>query len=135
VGDLFEEVLDEAEGARERIERVRGRVRRRRDLRRREPRSEAERAAWDTARAEVAEAEGGGEAPTAPPPPPIAWHWVEAGEAVGPADAEALRRAAREGRVGPDTLVWTTGFANWRPAREVRALDGVVGPPPVPPPA
>ena len=57
---------------------------------------------------------------------------MAAGEPVGPVDVETLARLAREGELGPDTLVWTQGFAEWRPVRRVRALDGLMGPPPVP---
>ncbi len=143
VGDLFEELLDEAEAARDRVGRARARSRdrRRHGGRRGRPR-DADRAAWAAAEAEIDEAERVGRAGAewareaaggdAPPPPPVPWHYVSAGEAKGPVDLETLSRHAREGELGPDTLVWTRGFDDWRPVRHVRALDGLLGPPPVP---
>ncbi len=152
VGDLFEELLDEAEAARDRVGRARARSHRRRRHGRRPPGAsdEADRAAWAAAEAEIDEAERKARttaertagttaesarddvAAGAPPPPPVQWHYVAAGEAIGPVDLATLSRLAREGELGPDTLVWTQGFAEWRPVRRVRALDDLLGPPPVP---
>jgi hypothetical protein len=133
VGELFEEMLDEAEDARGRIARARGRAhpRRRRGhrRRRREGWDEGERAAWRQAREEVEEAE---RSASAPPPPPVEWHYLEGGESVGPVGRETLRRAVREGRLRADTLMWTPGMADWRPAGGLRGLEGLFSPPPPP---
>jgi hypothetical protein len=130
VGELFEEMLDEAEDARGRIARARGRAHQRRRARR--DGAAPDPGAWRAAKAEVDETEATGVA--SPPPPPVDWHYVEAGETRGPIRREALARAAREGRVRSETLVWTAGMRDWKPAAEVAALDGIFAPPPPPPP-
>jgi hypothetical protein len=123
VGGLFEDVLDEAEAARERLARAR---------RRREHRAgdAGDVAAWRAARAEVDEAERG--AAAAPPPPPATWHFAAAGRSVGPCGREELRAAVRDGRLGPDTLVWSPGMPDWRRAAEVAELVWLFAPPPLP---
>lgn len=133
VGGLFEEVLDEAEAARERIATARSRSRRRRGRRPRDAERARDRAAWEAARAEVEQAERRGAGPQgAPPPPPIEWHIVEAGRAVGPLRREELAEAARRGRLQRETLVWSAGMPDWLPAGSVSALDELFEPPPVP---
>ena len=69
---------------------------------------------------------------TTPPPPPLEWHYLDAGERVGPVGREALRRAVREGRLRADTLVWTPGMADWRPAGGLGGLESLFSPPPPP---
>jgi membrane protease subunit (stomatin/prohibitin family) len=80
---------------------------------------------------------GGGQAPaptSAAPPPPLAWHFAENGQAVGPIAVEQLVQAIAQGRVGPTTLVWSAGMPNWLPAGQVGAVANLLGsaPPPVP---
>jgi hypothetical protein len=123
VGGLFEEMLDEAEAARDRIARSRARSRRRREFRSADA---ADRAAWRAAQREVAEAE------RAAGPPPVEWHLVDAGRSVGPLAGAALAEAARCGRLGRDTLVWCAGMSGWQRAGEVAALAALFEPPPVP---
>jgi hypothetical protein len=130
VGELFEELLDEAEDARGRIARARGRAHHRRGRGRRDEAAASDRAAWRAAETEVEDAEQAGAA--TPPPPPVDWHYLEGGETRGPVGREVLARAARQGRVRSDTLVWTTGMGDWKPAAHVRALDGLFAPPPPP---
>ena len=71
-----------------------------------------------------------------PPPPPAVWHLVEGGLTVGPLDATQMTGAIGSGRVRPETLVWTSGFAAWVPAATVPALapwfGGSSAPPPPP---
>jgi hypothetical protein len=128
VTDLFGDVLQEADAARERL--VRSRDRRGSRHRQRD------RAAWDAAKEEVAAAERAqpASAPSAPPPPPIEWHFVEAGEARGPYSAAALEDRMRTGRLERGTLVWCAGMPEWQPAGDVAALAALFGPPPVPEP-
>jgi len=126
VGGLFEEVLDEAEAARQRIATARSRGRRRH--RPRDVERTRDRVAWDAARAEVEQAERAGAAP----PPPIEWHVVEAGRAVGPLRRKELAEAARAGRLQRETLVWSAGMPDWLPAGDVKALAELFAPPPVP---
>ena len=133
VGGLFEEVLDEAEAARARIATARSRSRGRRRHRARDVERARDRVAWDAARAEVEQAERGGAGPRgAPPPPPIDWHVVEAGRALGPLRREELAEAARAGRLQRETLVWSAGMPDWLPAGDVKALAEFFAPPPVP---
>ncbi len=117
--DLFGDVLQEADAARERLVRTHGRRRGGRD-----------RAAWDAAQEEVSAAERS--RPAAPPPPPIEWHYVEAGQARGPCSIAALEDRMRTGRLERGTLVWCAGMSAWQPAGEMAALAALFGPPPVP---
>jgi membrane protease subunit (stomatin/prohibitin family) len=73
---------------------------------------------------------GAGAAP--PPVPGASWHLVENGRASGPLGLDALGRAAAQGRVTRETLVWCPGMAGWLPAGQVAALAAIFGPPPVP---
>jgi membrane protease subunit (stomatin/prohibitin family) len=70
----------------------------------------------------------------APPPLPsdAAWHLAEAGRAVGPLAADAIGRAAAEGRLRRTTLVWSPGMPAWLPAGQVPSLAALLGPPPIP---
>ncbi len=70
---------------------------------------------------------------TAPPAPPGAvWHVVEGDRSVGPFTPDWIARAANEGRLTRDTLVWSPGMSGWLPAGQVAALATLLGPPPVP---
>jgi hypothetical protein len=70
-------------------------------------------------------------------PPAVIWHLVEEGATLGPFTTAQMEEAAATGRLRPETLVWSSGMATWRPAAQVpafaRRLGG--GPPPPPPPA
>jgi membrane protease subunit (stomatin/prohibitin family) len=79
-------------------------------------------------------AEGSGPGGATPPPAPVAWHIAEGGRSVGPLSADELARAAAQGRLTPDTLVWSAGLRDWTPARAVPALAQLFGatPPPLP---
>ena len=71
-----------------------------------------------------------------PPPPPVAvWHIAHDGQSFGPYTPQNLARLAREGRLGPDSLVWTSGMGGWSPARQVSQLSGLFGATPPPAPA
>ena len=75
-------------------------------------------------------------APAGPPPLPQGAQYYAGveGRQVGPfADAE-LKVAITEGRITRETLVWTQGMAEWKPAGEVEALAKHFGaaPPPLP---
>ncbi|HEX5067354.1 MAG TPA: SPFH domain-containing protein [Myxococcota bacterium] len=79
-------------------------------------------------------AEGHGPAGATPPPAPAVWHIAEGGRSVGPLSVEDIARAAAQGRVTPDTLVWSAGLRDWTPARAVPALASLFAatPPPLP---
>ncbi|MDJ0866589.1 MAG: SPFH domain-containing protein [Myxococcota bacterium] len=64
--------------------------------------------------------------PQAPPPPPLpTWHVAQNGQSTGPFTAEQLAQAAAAGNLGPQTLVWTAGMAQWTPASQVPQLAGL----------
>ncbi len=67
---------------------------------------------------------GNAPTPTVPPPlpAPVAWHFAENGQSVGPIDMAQLQAAATQGRLRRDTLVWSAGMAGWTAAREVPEL-------------
>lgn len=53
------------------------------------------------------------------------WYYADAGEQLGPVDAVVLAELARQGRIGPGTLVWREGWSQWRPLSEVAAELGM----------
>lgn len=65
------------------------------------------------------------------------WHYVQNGQASAAIDTPALQSLLLRGLLGPDTLVWTSGMAQWMPVRSVPDLAGSLpppgGPPPIPP--
>ncbi len=67
------------------------------------------------------------------PPPPASFHLAEGGRSLGPFAAAELARLAAEGRLRPETPVWTAGLADWTPAGRVSELAALF--PPAPPPA
>ena len=62
--------------------------------------------------------------PPQPPPPPPApvWHIAQNGQTFGPYTPAQLAQAASEGRLLPETLVWTPGMETWLPADQVPTL-------------
>jgi uncharacterized RDD family membrane protein YckC len=62
------------------------------------------------------------------------WYWVENNAQQGPVGDAELQAMIDSGRIGPDTLVWRDGFANWIPWREAAARP-TPPPPAAPPPA
>lgn len=64
------------------------------------------------------------------------WYYVDrTHERQGPVPADALALAFRQGKVGPDSLVWRDGLAQWAPLGEHLAELGLDAPqPPLPPP-
>jgi membrane protease subunit (stomatin/prohibitin family) len=84
---------------------------------------------------------GSGPAPSTAPPtggppsaPTVTWHIAEGGQSVGPFTPAQLAQAIAAGRVARDTLVWTTGMAEWSAASEIEALTGHFAPQPPPVP-
>jgi membrane protease subunit (stomatin/prohibitin family) len=81
------------------------------------------------------QAQAGG--PAGPPPPPAAgpvFHVAENGQSLGPFNVNQIQQAIAQGRITPDTMVWTAGMAAWQPAGQVPPLAGLFGPPPPPAP-
>jgi membrane protease subunit (stomatin/prohibitin family) len=80
---------------------------------------------------------GGGQSPSPsspPPAPPVAWHFAENGQAVGPLGVDQLVQAIAQRRVVATTLVWSAGMASWQPAGQIGAVANLLAsaPPPVP---
>lgn len=48
------------------------------------------------------------------------WYYVDNGRRIGPVDDATLEVLATAGAVGPATLVWRAGMADWRPYAEAR---------------
>ena len=48
------------------------------------------------------------------------WYYVEGGRRIGPIDDATLEALVRAGAIGPGTLVWREGMADWRPFAEAR---------------
>jgi RsiW-degrading membrane proteinase PrsW (M82 family) len=65
------------------------------------------------------------------------WHFIEGSASVGPYDTQAMRQLLASGRIGPTTLVWSSGLPGWTPLSGVAEL--AQGAPrsegPTPPPA
>lgn len=55
------------------------------------------------------------------------------GQQTGPFGLEQVKQKIFEGLVGPSTLLWKAGLANWTAAERWPELAGAFGPPPVPP--
>lgn len=62
------------------------------------------------------------------------WHISRQGTSYGPYQWGELMAWAREGRLGPDDLVWQASLPGWMPARQVQGLFPAAAPP-APPPA
>jgi membrane protease subunit (stomatin/prohibitin family) len=79
-----------------------------------------------------------GAAAAAPPPPPLpadkAYHVDVGGKASGPFNGDQLKAMVTEGTLRRDTLVWSQGMDDWRPAGQVSELAGHLAavPPPLP---
>jgi len=81
------------------------------------------------------QAQAGG--PAGPPPVPAAgpvFHVAENGQSLGPFNVVQLQQNIVQGRITPDTMVWTAGMTSWQPAGQVPPLAGLFGPPPPPVP-
>jgi uncharacterized RDD family membrane protein YckC len=61
------------------------------------------------------------------------WHYVEGAEARGPVTDEQLEYLARVGTIGPDTLVWREGMADWLPYSQVLGPPVLEASPAAPP--
>ncbi|TCB98439.1 SPFH domain-containing protein [Micromonospora zingiberis] len=72
-----------------------------------------------------------------PPPLPNQTQWFigVAGQRQGPFDLGGLAAQVGAGALGPDTLVWRAGMAQWQPAGQLPELASVLAsvPPPLPP--
>src|SRR5688572_15377047 len=51
------------------------------------------------------------------------WYYVKDGNRHGPVALDELRAMARDGRVGPDDIVWSPAMTSWTPAARVPELS------------
>jgi len=51
------------------------------------------------------------------------WFYQAGTDAAGPVPLDEMQRLVREGTILPTTLVWTQGWADWKPASEVPELS------------
>lgn len=54
------------------------------------------------------------------------WYFAEANQRLGPVDDSEFRSLRESGRIGPDTLVWRSGLADWQPLSTVEASSSAV---------
>ncbi|WP_433533206.1 SPFH domain-containing protein [Micromonospora sp. CA-263727] len=77
--------------------------------------------------------------PAAAEPPPLPnqaqWFIGVDGQRQGPFDLGGLAERAGAGTLGPETLVWRAGMAQWQPAGQLPEIASVLAsvPPPLPP--
>jgi hypothetical protein len=50
------------------------------------------------------------------------WYMMSEGQQLGPYTGEQMVQFGQEGRVAPDSLVWTEGMAEWLPASQIEGL-------------
>lgn len=62
------------------------------------------------------------------------WFYARSGQQFGPVTFEEVRGTARNGVLGPDDYVWSSGMADWKPARDIDGLFDRPNYPPGPPP-
>ena len=61
--------------------------------------------------------------PAAPPEPqPAKWFYISDHNKVGPLDFDELVSHSRQGRVKPDSRVWSTASPKWHVAKEIEGL-------------
>ncbi len=54
------------------------------------------------------------------------WYYVHAGQQCGPVSETVLVGVFGEGKLGPDTLVWSAGMESWRAASEIESFESVI---------
>ncbi len=54
------------------------------------------------------------------------WYFAEANERLGPLDDAEFQSLRVSGRIGPDTLVWRSGMADWQPLSTVDASSSAM---------
>jgi uncharacterized protein (TIGR00266 family) len=63
------------------------------------------------------------------------WYYAAGGQAQGPFSPEEIKAKVRTGEIGPDTLVYGPGSAEWSPLKTVDSLTQMLAASPPPPPA
>lgn len=69
-------------------------------------------------------------------PPPIPnqalYYIAQKGRRLGPWDFATLQEKIREGKIGPETLIWTPALKEWTPAGKVEGIAPLLNPSPPP---
>ncbi len=62
----------------------------------------------------------------------MSWYYANQGQQSGPVEDGIFEDLVRQGVIGPDTLVWKEGMANWIPYSQIHATASAGTPPPPP---
>ena len=57
------------------------------------------------------------------------WYYQQGANRIGPVDEASIRNLLSNGQITIDTLVWTTGMANWVPLQQSSLGAGLPTPP------
>jgi TM2 domain-containing membrane protein YozV len=57
------------------------------------------------------------------------WYYQQGNNRMGPVDEATIRSLMATGAISIDTLVWTTGMANWVPLQQTSLASGLTTPP------
>lgn len=73
----------------------------------------------------------------APPPAPTGpqYHMAVNGQQYGPYGLDQISQFVKEGRIQPDSMLWTSGMANWQAASTIDGIKDLFAATPPPPPA
>ena len=55
----------------------------------------------------------------------MSWYYSDSGKQAGPVDQPAFDELVKLGRIGPETLVWQEGMANWLPYKTIGGSPAV----------
>lgn len=58
------------------------------------------------------------------------WYYEQNGNRIGPVDEATMLSLISNRVISIDTLVWTTGMANWVPLQQTQLAAGLPVPPP-----
>jgi hypothetical protein len=78
-----------------------------------------------------------GAAAAPPPPAPVGpqYHLAVNGQQFGPYSLDQIGQYVKEGRIQPDSQMWSSGMANWQAASTIDGIKDLFGGTPPPPPA
>jgi uncharacterized RDD family membrane protein YckC len=54
------------------------------------------------------------------------WYFAEANQRLGPVEDAEFQSLRKSGRIGPDTLVWRSGMAEWQPLSALETNPGAL---------
>jgi GYF domain 2 len=62
----------------------------------------------------------------------MSWYYERGGESIGPVTEAVFGGLLADGSIGPATLVWREGMANWQPHGQMQPSPGGIAPPAIP---